>query len=176
MTNFSKAPLFVRSLTDTERLFLLNGLRSPVAFTLRRCQILLSSADRHTPRQIARHLGCTDQTVRNVIKAFETEGVASLQAKSRAAKSVKPLFDEAKGEQLRAILHQSPRSFGKPRSLWTLELAAEVCFSQGITDEQVSDETIRRSLGRMKISWKRAKDWINSPDPAYQRKKTRATD
>ncbi len=29
------------------------------------------------------------------------------------------------------MLHQSPRRFGKPTSLWTLELAAEVSFEEG---------------------------------------------
>src|SRR5438094_25112 len=39
-----KPPLYVRPLTDAERVALRQGLRSPVAFTLRRCQVLLASA------------------------------------------------------------------------------------------------------------------------------------
>jgi hypothetical protein len=84
-------------------------------------------------------------------------------------------FDLARGEQLRALLHQSPRTFGKPTSVWTLELAADVSFEQGLTAERVSDETIRQTLKRLGIGWKRAKRWITSPDPAYARKKVAAT-
>jgi hypothetical protein len=47
-------------------------------------------------------------------------------------------FDVARGEQLRALLHQSPRVFDQPTSLCTLELAADVSFEQGLTPERVS--------------------------------------
>jgi hypothetical protein len=40
-----REPIFARPLSDAERETLKAGLRSPDAFTLRRCQILLSSAD-----------------------------------------------------------------------------------------------------------------------------------
>jgi hypothetical protein len=65
--------------------------------------------------------------------------------------------------------------FGKATSVWTLELAAEVSFAQGLTRQRVSDETIRTALARLGVRWKRAKHWITSPDPAYVRKKTAAT-
>jgi hypothetical protein len=55
--------------------------------------------------------------------------------------------------------------------VWTLDLAAEVSFEQGLTSERVSDETIRLTLKRLRIGWKRAKRWITSPDPEYARKK-----
>lgn len=170
-----KDPIFVRSLTDEQRSSLRSSLRSSNAFTLRRSQILLASSEGRTPRQIARLMGGTDQTVRNVIRTFETEGLTCLEQKSSAPKSRRPELDEAKREQLRALLHQSPRQFGKTRSLWTLNLVAEVCFEQGLTKAVVSDETIRDALRRMKVRWKRARDWITSPDPEYARKKRRAT-
>ena len=73
------------------------------------------------------------------------------------------------------LLHRSPRDFGRPTSLWTLALAAEVAFAEGLTARPVSDETIRQALKRMGVGWKRAKTWITSPDPAYARKKEHAT-
>jgi len=78
-------------------------------------------------------------------------------------------------EQIRALLHQSPRTFGQPTSVWTLELVAEVSFAEGITAERVTGETIRQAIGRLDVRWKRAKQWITSPDPEYARKKVRAT-
>ena len=170
-----KEPLFVRSLTKSEDTCLHTGLRSALAFTLRRSQILLLSAERKTPRQIARHLGCTDQTVRNVLRAFETEGLGCLEQKSSRPKTAKPELDEAKCEQVRAVLHQSPRHLGKARSTWSLPLVAEVCRERGLTKALVSDETIRKAIKRVGISWKRARDWSTSPDPEYARKKRRGT-
>ena len=84
--------------------------------------------------------------------------------------SVRPELDDAACQRLRALLHRSPRDFGKPTSLWTLGLAAEVAFAEGITARPVSDETIRQAIERLGVGWKRAKDWITSPDPAYARK------
>lgn len=152
------------------------GLRSADAFVLRRCQILLASARGERTVAIARALGCDDQTVRNVIHGFNAAGLAVLVRGSSRPLTSHAAFDAAGAERLRDLLHQSPRTFGKPTSLWTLELAAEVSFAQGLTPARVSGETIRATLGRLGVRWKRAKEWITSPDPEYARKKVPATD
>jgi transposase len=170
-----KPPVFVRSVTDAERSQLAAGLRSSDAFTLRRSQILLASARGEAAPQIARQLGCAAQTVRNAIAAFNARGVAAIRKGSSRPHRVHAAFDLARGEQLRALLHQSPRICGKPTSIWTLDLAADVSFEQGLTPERVSGETIRAILQRLGIRWRRAKQWITSPDPAYARKKAPAT-
>jgi transposase len=151
------------------------GLRSPEAFVLRRCRILAASSEGLRPSQIAARFGCASQTARNAIRACDAEGLACLSKKSNRPKSSRPELDDARCERLRAILHRSPRDFGKPTSLWTLALAAEVCHEQGLTEGMVSDETIRQALLRVGVGWKRAKTWITGPDPAYLRKKGRAT-
>jgi transposase len=166
-----KAPLFVRPLTPEESRTLRAGLRSPSAFTLRRSQILLASAEGLKPSQIRSRLGCATQTVRDALRAFAAEGTACLREKSHRPRSAHPVLDDAGCDRLRAQLHRSPRDFGKPTSVWTLATAAEVCHEQGLTDRVLSAETIRQALLRLGIGWKRAKDWITSPDPAYARKK-----
>ena len=80
-----------------------------------------------------------------------------------------------RAEELRALVHQSPRTCGKPTSLWTLDLAAEVSFERGLTARRVTGETIRATLVRLGVKWQRAKDWITRPDPAYARNKAPAT-
>jgi transposase len=164
----------VRPLEDAERTQLVAGLRSSDAFVHRRAQILLASARGEQAPQIARHLGCDAQTVRNAIAAFNARGLAALRKGSSRPHRFRVAFDLARGEQLRALLHQSPRTFGKPTSMWTLELAAAVSFEHGLTAERVSGETIRATLARLGIRWKRAKRWITSPDPEYARKKAPA--
>jgi hypothetical protein len=59
--------------------------------------------------------------------------------------------------------------------MWTLELAAEVSFEQGLTPQRVSREAVRTAMQRLGVGWKRAKKWITSPDPEYVRKKTTGT-
>ena len=166
-----KPPIFVRTLSKQERQELEAGLRSSDAFVLRRCQILLaSSRGEHSPR-IAKNLGCGQQTVRNAIHDFDERGLGALKAGSSRPRKVHAAFDESATESLREILHQNPRNFGKGSTLWTLAMAAEVSFEEGITERRVTGETIRVTLSRLGIRWERAKRWIESPDPDYARKK-----
>lgn len=168
-------PLGRRPLTADERAPLETGLRSSSALTVRRCQILLASAEGQSTTTIARALCCTDQTVRNTLHAFHQRGLAVLRPRSSRPHAPSTIFDAGVCESLRALLHQSPRTFGQPTSRWPLTLAAEVSFAQGLTPRLVSDEAIRLALRRLGGAWKRAKPWITSPDPAYLRKKTGAT-
>src|SRR6516165_572528 len=170
-----KPPLFVRSLAAAERAALRQGLRSPDAFTLRRCQILLASDQGQRPAQIAAALGCGTQTVRDALHAFAAEGLGCLRAKPKTPKIIHTAWPEGRDGDLRALLHQSPRTFGKPTSLWTLPLAAQVCHEKGWTPRVLSGETMRRVLKRLGVGWKRAKHWLVSPDPEYARKKKCAT-
>jgi hypothetical protein len=130
----------VRSLTEAERDRLEAGLRSPSVYELRRCQILLASDRGEWVPRIATTLGCDDQTVRTVIRELERDGLdACLPHSSTRPHTIYAKVDAVATEQLRALLHQSPRTFGRPTSVWTLALASEVACAEGITAERVSD-------------------------------------
>jgi transposase len=168
-------PIFVRELRGAERAQLEASLRARSAFTVRRAQIVLLSASGQPPRAVAAGLGCARQTVRNAIRAFNAAGLAALTQGSSRPKSAAPVLDASKLEQLRVLLHQSPRVFGRTRSTWTLTLLAQVAQEQGLSPSVLSGETIRQALLRLEVGWKRAKRWLTSPDPAYARKKVAAT-
>ncbi len=170
-----RPPMFVGELSDEERAALERGLRCSDAFTLRRSQILLASSRGERPSLIAHNLGCAVQTVRNTIRAYHAQGEACLRPKPMGPIQTHPIFDEHKCEELKALLHTSPRDFGKETSVWTLEIAADVCLQSGLTERLVSDETVRMALRRLGVGWRRAKNWITSPDPEYVRKKYDAT-
>lgn len=168
-------PIFVRDLTEEEQATLAGGLRSSEAFVLRRCLILLASARGTRAPQIAQQVGCDDQTVLTALHAFNALGLAALSKGSSRPHRTRLRLTHAQDEQMRTVLHQSPRTFGKPTSVWTLALLAEVSCEQGVTSTPLSQETLRRALIRLGINWKRAKHWIASPDPGYARKKVDAT-
>lgn len=170
-----KRPLFVRPLADEERTTLQTGLHSSDAFVLRRCQIILASARGKQAPHIAADLGCDADTALNGIHAFNETGLAALTKKPSRPHTAYPAFATDQREQLRTLLHKSPSLFSKSTDMWTLDLAAEVSFSQGLTKEQVTGETIRATLARMGVQWRRVKRWIKSPDPEYTRKKGRVT-
>jgi transposase len=77
-----RRPLFVRFITEQERGRLETGLRSKDAFVLRRCQIILASSRGQRAPAIAEAVGCDDETVRDVIRAFNERGVEALQRRS----------------------------------------------------------------------------------------------
>ena len=170
-----KPPRYIRHVTDEERAALTAGLRSLEAFTVRRCQILLASAERQKPSGIAKTLRCAPQTVRNVLHAFNARGLACVPRGSNVPLRVEPVLNADKRAQLRVILHQSPRTFGQPASMWTLKRLAAVCYEQGLRDTPLSCPTMLDAIVRLGVSWQRAKHWIVSPDPAYVRKKNAGT-
>jgi hypothetical protein len=171
-----KRPIFVRPLSDAERETLEEGLRSSDAFILRCCQILLASSRGENAYRIARNLGCNPQSVRNAIHIFNGRGLPeALRRGSKRPHTIHRAFDPERAEKLRELLHRSPREFGRQTSLWTLDMAAEVSFEEGLTKGRVTGETIRATLARMGTRWERAKRWITSPDPEYQRKRGGAT-
>lgn len=135
-----RPPIFIRTLSEEEREALEESLRSSKAFVLRRCQMLLSSARGERAPQIAKNLGCGQQTVRDAIHDFNGRGLDALRANSSRPREVHAAFDEESARSLRELMHRSPREFGRKSSLWTLKDAAEVSFEEGLTKERVSGE------------------------------------
>src|SRR4051812_50073362 len=112
-------PIFVREPSAEERARLEAALRASDAFTVRRAQIVLLSADGHRPREIARGLRCAVQTVRNGIRAFDAAGVASLTAGSSRPKSAAPVLGEAERGRGRGTPPPPPPAVGPPPSTRT---------------------------------------------------------
>ncbi len=168
-----KKPLFVRPLTEDERLEVEAGLRSSEAFTLRRSQVILASARGVRAPEIARSLSIDADTALHAIHAFNERGTDALVRRSSKPKTVHFALPPACEEAVRALLHESPRRFGKERSRWTLSLLAEVACEEGLSAHVLTEEGIRQALLRFGVRWRRAKEWVHSPDPAYARKKAR---
>ena len=170
-----QTPLFVRPLLADERATIEIGLRSSSAFTVRRCQILLASAEGQVTPTRAHDRRCPEQTVRHTLHAFPHRGLTALPPQSSRPHTTVTICDAGPCEARRALLHQRPRTFGKPTSRWTLQRAAEVRFAQGLTPRRGSDAAMRVALRRLGVAWTRAKHWITSPAPASRRKKHGAT-
>ncbi len=161
-------------MTTDERTALEAGLRSSDAFVLRRYQVMLANARGERVAAIAHTVGCSVQAVHNILHAFDAQRLGLLQRRSSRPRTIHAAFSPERAKRLREVPHHSPRAFSKPTSLWALELAADVSFEQGLMPAGVSDETICATLARLGVPWQRAKDWITSPDPEYQRKEARA--
>jgi transposase len=167
--------LYTRTPTPEERQALQAGLKAKEALTVRRCQMILLSADEHLKvDQIGRKVGRSGQTVRETLRAFNQNGVRCIYPQPVGRQDDQRAFDEAAREHLRELVHRSPRDFGHDTSLWTLDLIAQVSYEQGLTHQRVHFDTISATLAQMGITWKRAKKHLQSPDEHYERKKNAA--
>ena len=160
-----KPPIFMRSLTADERMQLEADRRIADAFRVRQAHLILARARRLSPKPRAPLVGGAVQTVRNVIQALNTKGVESLRKQSHRPKPVEPTLDAAHGERLQHLWPPSPRPSGNPTGVWTLALAAEVCYAQGGTKRLRSDETSRRALQRLETKGQRAQHGSTRPEP-----------
>jgi len=169
-------PVFVTEITCEEKREIEKYLRSKDACEMKRGQILLASSRGLTTFEIAKQLGLSAEYARQIINRFNQQGVACIARSRRVASSPKKLFDAAKCEQVKELLHSSPREQGKESSVWTMKLVAEVMFEKQLTPHQVSAEAIRLAVKKTGINWKRAKAWVCSPDPQYELKKSSGSD
>ncbi len=80
------------------------------------------------------------------------------------------------GRTLAGLLHRSPRDFGYPTSVWTLELAAQVSCGPGL---DVAPASVARPSARRCCGWALAGNGPSTGSPAptrqYARKKGGAT-
>lgn len=169
-------PLFAREPSPEEQRHLDAALRSKSAFTMRRAQIVRLSRRRLHASEIAERLGCSAGTVRNGIRAFNECGAPDAFERGKPGpKTSERIFGRTERERLLAVMRRSPRQFGRARSTWSLSLLAEVAFEEGLTEREVSHETVRQALLALGHRWKRAKAWIRSEDPQYTLKKSSET-
>jgi transposase len=164
-------PIYVGKLSEEQTKVLKKGLHSSSAFTVRRCQILLKSAKGEKAKEIAHQLHCSDQAVRNTIRAYQQEGLACLQEKTHARHDQQAALNEPGSARLKEIIRLSPRTFDYETSVWTRPLLAAVLHQEGYSNKVVSPSTITATLQRVGIAWRRAKKWVHSPDPHYHHRK-----
>ena len=163
-----KSPLYIRHVTDDEPPGCTVVMISPYA-TARYYLRALRDKNRRVSRRpgVVRRKPCATCSMPLTRVAWRV-----CSAESNVPITVEPVLNAEKRERLRAILHQSPRTFGQPASVWTLKRLAAVCHEQGLSPTTLSCPTMLEAIIRLGVSWQRAKHWMVSPDPAYTRKKT----
>jgi len=166
-----RAKRYVRAFTKAEKAAVEAGVRSKDSFVLRRSQMLLFSSEGLSINEIASKVGYDHESVRLVLKRFDEEGLKVLEKGSKRPLTSQKSISSENAAKIKELLRHSPREYEKNSSLWTLELVAEISYEQGLSTRKVSTETIRTTLKALGLNWKRAKDWLISPDPHYAHKK-----
>ncbi len=109
-------------------------------------------------------------TVYSWIHSYQAEGIDGLTIKPGRGR--KPAYSpryQDKEEAKAAILHtvrRDPSMFGISSSRWSLGLISRVCDWLRISNPS----GLSQLLKRLRISYKRGRSYVHSPDPHYQQK------
>jgi len=154
------------SATGNRLLRLSRATRSVV--TLRRCHVVLHSAQGFTPPRIAEMLGLSADYVRTIIKAFNAEGFATLEPKYGGGRP--RTFTDTQREALESLATSRPADLGLPFQEWSLSRLRREAIRQGIV-ESISIEWLRIILHDAALNYQEAKTWKESHDPLFAKKK-----
>ncbi|MGH8964519.1 MAG: IS630 family transposase, partial [Actinomycetes bacterium] len=148
------------------------GRANPIR--VRRATIIMASASGTQVPAIARLVAADEDTVRDVIHAFNERGFDALDPKPSGGRPRKI------GEQLREwiclIARTSPADWGITAfSTWSLAKLRDHLLDEGIVAE-LSRETLRRILHAGGVSWQTTTTWKASTDPDFIGKMRRVLD
>jgi transposase len=161
----------VRPITAEESAVLDRWQRSDDAIRYRRARILRLSEIRWKCPAIAEALALHPETVRDVIQTFNEGGIPAITPEPRSG-GRPPGYSQEVAQVAEELVRQEPPA-EEGRSTWTLQtLAASLVASiEGL--DKVSHEAVRRLLRRRDIVYRKAKNWLTSPDPHYRLRKKR---
>ena len=138
-----------------------------------RAAAILKIADGLCPCQVALH-GLLQprkpDTIYDWLHRYEAEGIKGLPVKPGRGR--KPAYYpkyKSKREAQKAILHvvrRDPSLFDSRRTRWDLGLISQVCDWLAVNNPS----GLCQLLKRLRISYKRGRSYVHSPDPYYQQK------
>jgi transposase len=131
--------------------------------------VLLAAVNKLTAPEIAKIMRVNDQTVRNWLRRYESQGIKGLFDEPRpgAPRKVTAAYEK----RLLEVVRQRPRSLAQPFSMWTIPRLVDLLSAElGI---RLSQRTMARLLADHEIVFRRPQHKVTSPDPEYEVKKRR---
>jgi transposase len=166
--------VFARSLTHEEERELAGlirrGRRKTPSLTWRRALIVWRSAEGATAAGIAQALGSTPDRVREVIHAFNREGMASLTPRWRGGRPRQ--ITAAMRERIVAVATTRPQLLKEPYTRWSLRTLQAYLLRTKVVPA-ISTERLREILREEGVRIHRTKSWKRSPDPDFDAKAAR---
>jgi transposase len=148
-----------------------------------RAQMIALSWEGLRTGEIACHLRCHPQTVRERFERFNAEGVEGLTNRPGAGRKAR--LTEQKRSQLIALVAQTPP--GRPvrqadgqlmaddptePTQWSLDALVSAAHQQGIA---IKRSQVRRILLKEKVRWRQVRSWAVSQDPDFVPKGRRSS-
>ncbi|MFJ9552159.1 IS630 family transposase [Streptomyces erythrochromogenes] len=158
-------PVRARRLTDEEGQRLQRIIRRGrhESVRVRRALIVMASASGTPVTAIARLVAAHEDTVRDVIHAFNEKGLAALDP--RWAGGRPRLISDDEREFIIATAKTRPAKLGRPFTHWSLRKLADHLSRNRIRTVKIGRERLRQILREHGISFQRTRTWKESRDP-----------
>jgi transposase len=162
-------PVRARRLTDQEGQRLQQIVRRGKhgSVRVRRAMMIMASASGTPVPAIARLVAADEDTVRDVIHAFNAKGLAALDP--RWAGGRPRLISDEDIEVIVTAATTRPEKLGQPFTRWSLRKLA-VCLAGGSRPVVIGRERLRQILHERGISFQRTRTWKESRDPGRDAK------
>lgn len=163
-------PVRVRRLTDQEGQKLQQIVRrgSTSSVRYRRAMMLLASAGGNRVPVIAQLVQADEDTVRDVIHAFNEKGLACLDPRWAGGRP-RQLSDEDENFVI-ATATTRPVKLGQPFTRWSLRKLVAYLRKVHGRMIRIGREALRCLLARRGVTFQRTKTWKESPDPDRETK------
>jgi transposase len=163
-------PVRVRRLTDEEGRRLQQIVRRGKhgSIRVRRALILMASASGTPVPAIARLVAAHEDTVRDVIHAFNEIGLRALDPQWAGGRPRRISDDEER--YIVAAAKTRPRKLGRPFTHWSVRKLADYLATNQVRRVGIGRERLRQLLGRNDISFQRTRTWKESHDPDKEAK------
>jgi transposase len=130
---------------------------------VRRAMIIMASASGTPVPAIARLVAADEDTVRDVVHAFNQKGLAALDP--RWAGGRPRLISDEDIEFIVAAASTRPEKLGLPFTHWSLRKLAAYLAGEAARPVQAGRERLRQILHARQISFQRTRTWKESADP-----------
>src|SRR6266699_6780825 len=159
-----------RRLTDQEGQRLLRIVRrgSASAVRYRRAMIVLASSSGNTVQAIARLVGADEDTVRDVIHAFNEIGLRCLDPRWAGHRA--RLLSRDQEQHVVAVASERPARVGAPFTRWSVRKLQAFLAADPRRPIHIGRETLRVLLARHAVTFQRTRTWKESPDPDKEAK------
>lgn len=162
-------PIFVRPLKAKEKKNLKKSLKSYDTIIYKRAKTILLSGQAKKAPEIAREIDFHLNSVRFWINQFNQKGLTILNHPQNGGR--KPKFSQEIRKKIINLLKDKPKEYGFIQSSWTLSALAKAVMKSKIVKE-ISFVRIWQIFKEEGYSYLKSKNWIYSPDPKYDLKKT----
>ena len=158
-------PVRARRLTDQEGRKLQQIVRRGrhESVRVRRALIIMASASGTTVPAIARLVAAHEDTVRDVIHAFNERGLAALDPQWAGGRP--RLISSDDEEFIVTAATTRPVKLGRPFTHWSIRKLADYLADNPVRVVKVGRERLRQILRAHGISFQRTRTWKESKDP-----------